>query len=171
MGKRSAFKRVAKDFYPTPRKAIEPLIPFLNGTNRFAEPCAGKGDLVRHLEALRMECIYMGDLRSGRNALSAEAYGRGKYAIITNPPHTRKIMHELILHFQNIAPTWLLIDLDWASNEHAVPYLKRCSDIVVIGRVKWFPNTEHVGKENYMWARFWREHRGATKFHNRRGLP
>jgi hypothetical protein len=79
-------------------------------------------------------------------------------------------MHLLIEHFQAIAPTWLLIDLDWAANEQAVPYLPRCSDIVVIGRVKWFPNSEFTGKENYAWYRFDAKHRGATKLHNRRGL-
>jgi hypothetical protein len=40
---------------------------------------------------------------------------RAKYygdidAIITNPPHTRELMHRLIEHFQRSAPTLLLID-------------------------------------------------------------
>jgi len=170
MGKRSNFRRKKSDLYPTPFKAVEPLFPFLNGTHRFAEPCAGKGDLIKHLKQAGLDCIYRGDVDSGQNALLRNRYGRGKYAIITNPPHTRSEMHLLIEHFQAIAPTWLLIDLDWAANEQAVPYLPRCSDIVVIGRVKWFPNSEFTGKENYAWYRFDAKHRGATKLHNRRGL-
>jgi hypothetical protein len=39
MGKRSAFPRRAADFYPTPPAAVAPLIPYLAGIGRFAEPC------------------------------------------------------------------------------------------------------------------------------------
>ena len=50
MGKRSNFERREADFYPTPRAAVLPLIPYLRGIRSFAEPCAGDGALVRHLE-------------------------------------------------------------------------------------------------------------------------
>ena len=55
MGKRSNFERREADFYPTPRPAVLPLIPYLRsgGIRTFAEPCAGDGALVRHLESLR----------------------------------------------------------------------------------------------------------------------
>ena len=170
MGKRSEFPRRPRDFYKTPLAAVPPLIPFLNGTKRFAEPCSGKGDLVRHLGSFGLTCAYEGDMHTGKNALARDTYARGSYNIITNPPHTRAVMHELIEHFQHIAPTWLLIDLDWAANLQAVPYLKTCSDIVVIGRVKWIENSKFTGKENYIWARFWHEHTEGPRFHNRRGL-
>ena len=169
MGKRSEFKRRPRDFYETPLKAVEPLIPHLNGTRRFAEPCAGDGMLVRHLEGFGLNCIYSGDMHTGKNALARDSYGRGSYNIITNPPHTRKLMHELILHFQEIAPTWLLIDLDWVANLQAGPYLPRCSDVVIIGRVKWIAGSEFGGLENYAWYRFEGDYRGATKIHNHRG--
>ena len=169
MGKRSEFKRRPRDFYSTPLAAVQPLIPFLNGTKRFAEPCCGEGDLVRHLESFGLECVYAGDMHTGRNALARDSYGRGKYNIITNPPHTREMMHQLIEHFQEIAPTWLLIDLDWVANLQAVPYLPQCSDIVIIGRVKWIANSKFTGKENYGWYRFDGGHPGPTKIHNHRG--
>ena len=51
-------------------------------------------------------------------------------------------MHRLIAHFQHIAPTWLLLESDWVSTLQATPYLPYCSDIVTIGRVKWFPGLE-----------------------------
>ena len=146
------------------------MIPHLNGTKRFAEPCAGKGALVRHLESFGLKCCYEGDMHTGKNALARDSYGRGKYTIITNPPHTRDQMHKLIEHFRFIAPTWLLIDLDWVANLQAVPYLPNCSDIVVIGRVKWIANSPHTGKENYGWYRFIDEHRSVTRIHNHRGL-
>ena len=39
MGKRSTFERREADFYPTPQKAVLPLIPFLrhDGVRTFAE--------------------------------------------------------------------------------------------------------------------------------------
>jgi len=48
MGKRSNFERREADFYPTPAKAVQPLIPYLRaaGIRSFAEPCCGNGDLV-----------------------------------------------------------------------------------------------------------------------------
>ena len=39
MGKRSNKKRRKLGFYPTPFKAVQPLIPHLNGVRCFAEPC------------------------------------------------------------------------------------------------------------------------------------
>lgn len=167
MGKRSSFARIPSDFYPTPLKAVEPLIPHLNGTKRFAEPCAGEGHLVNHLESFGFKCVYYGDIATGDDALERRSYGRID-AIITNPPHTRKLMHQLIGHFQTIAPTWLLIDLDWVANLQAVPYLPRCSDIVIVGRVKWMHGSPFTGKENYAWYRFDGRFRGATKVHNNR---
>ena len=49
MGKRSDFERIPRDLYPTPAKAVQPLIPYLRaaGIRNFAEPCCGNGDLVR----------------------------------------------------------------------------------------------------------------------------
>jgi len=114
MSKRSNFERREADFYPTPWSAVVPLIPFLRGIRNFAEPCAGDGALVRHLEAVGLRCVYSGDIRTGQDALTADSYGAVD-AIITNPPYTRDLMHRLIAHFQRIAPTWLLLELDWAS--------------------------------------------------------
>lgn len=170
MGKRSSFKRRKRDFYATTAEAAEPLARFLNGkVKRFAEPCVGKGDLVRHLRAHGLKAGYTGDIAKGRDALKRKSFGKID-AIITNPPHTREIMHPMIEHFCKIAPTWLLIDMDWLANLQAVPFMSRCSDIVVIGRVKWFKNSEHTGKENYCWMRFDAKHRNGPRFHNRRGV-
>ena len=54
MGKRFSFERRPADFYPTPKAAVLPLIPYLRaaGIKTFAEPCCGDGDLVRHLAQL-----------------------------------------------------------------------------------------------------------------------
>ncbi len=94
MGKRSNFERREADFYPTPRSAVLPLIPYLRatGTKTFAEPCAGEGDLVRHLESFGLACVDSGDIRTGQDALGLDHYGVAD-AIITNPPSTRDLMH------------------------------------------------------------------------------
>ena len=52
MGKRSDFERVERDFYPTPIEAVRPLVPHLPKRGLFAEPCAGDGRLIRHIETL-----------------------------------------------------------------------------------------------------------------------
>jgi hypothetical protein len=170
MGKRSNnFERRKDDLYQTPLKAVAPVIPFLrrDGIETFAEPCAGDGDLIRHLESFGFRCVYSGDISTGQDAFACDHFDA---SIVTNPPHTRKIMHEMIGHFlATRLPFWLLIDLDWVSNLHAVPHLVHCSDVVIIGRVKWFPDSENGGKENYAWYRLATDHRGATAIHNNRG--
>jgi hypothetical protein len=111
--------------------------------------------------------VYEGDMHKGRNALARDSYGDID-AIITNPPHKRDMLHPLIEHFQQIAPTWLLIDHDWVANLQSTPYLPHCSDIVVIGRVKWIEGSAFTGKENYSWYRFDANYNGPTKIHNHR---
>jgi hypothetical protein len=131
------------DFYPTPLAAALPLIPYLRneGIECFAEPCAGEGDLVRHLESFGFNCVHSSDLNCGQDALGLVHYGNAD-AIVTNPPHTRKTMHALIRHFLRSEITvWLLIDTDWAFTQQAAPYLPHCSDIVTIGRVIWIDGT------------------------------
>jgi hypothetical protein len=164
MGKRSNFERREADFYPTPMTAVVPLIPHLRGIRTFAEPCAGDGDLVRHLVSFGLRCIYQGDIRTGQDALAVDAYGAAD-AIITNPPYTRDLMHRLIAHFQRIAPTWLLLESDWAQTKQAAPFMASCSDLVAIGRVKWIEGSKHSGKDNFAWLRFDARHIGGPVFH------
>lgn len=95
MGKRSTFERREGDFYPTPRSAVLPLIPWLRGVRTFAEPCCGDGSLVRHLESFGLRCAYAGDIATGQDALALDQYG-GAQVVITNPPYTRTLMHALI---------------------------------------------------------------------------
>ena len=77
MGKRSNFERKERDFYPTPAKAVLPLIPHLRsaGIKTFAEPCCGRGHLVRHLESFGLTCVYAGDIATGQDALAFDHYG------------------------------------------------------------------------------------------------
>jgi hypothetical protein len=171
MGKRGNagnFKRRKDDLYSTSFAAAEMLTPWLRaeGITEFDEPCAGEDCLRRHLEFFGLTCNYAGDISRGQDALAIKRYN---VPVITNPPHTRRLMHPLITHFLGSAPlAWLLIDLDWVANLQAVPFLPRCSDIVIIGRAKWFEGTAHTSKDNFGWYRFAADHRGATRIHNHR---
>src|SRR5262245_23311261 len=89
MSKRSnKHERREADFYPTPRKPVPPLIPYLrlHGIRTFAEPCARGGDLVRHLESFGLRCVYQGDIRTGQDALAIKRYVGNPDVVITNPP-------------------------------------------------------------------------------------
>jgi hypothetical protein len=164
MGKRSNFERREADFYPTPVAAVGPLIRYLRGIRTFAEPCAGDGHLVRYLEAAGLRCVYRGDIRDGQDALAVDAYGEAQM-IVTNPPYTRELIHRLIAHFQRIAPTWLLLESDWALTRQAAPFMASCSDILAIGRLKWIEGSKHTGKENSAWYRFDVRHMSGPVFH------
>src|SRR5262245_3911291 len=171
MGKRSSFERRKQDAYATtdPR-AWRALRPHLNGTRTFAEPCCGDGELVRGLESIGLRCAFQSDIDHYHSvdALTLiKADLRAVDAIITNPPWSRPLLHKLILHFQLLAPTWLLFDSDWAFNKMAAPYLDTCSDIVAVGRLKWIPDSQFTGKDNVSWYRFWGQHHGPTRFHGR----
>ena len=80
----------SRDFYPTPLKAVQPLIPHLAGIRRFAEPCCGDGALVRHLESFGLRCVYAGDIATGQDALELTAADIAGAPIITNPPFSRQ---------------------------------------------------------------------------------
>ena len=165
MSKRcSIFERRDADFYQTPLLAVLPLRPYLNDITSFAEPCAGDGTLVRHLESFGLRCDWQGDIRYGRDALAFDAYG-GAEVNITNPPHSREVMHRLITHLQRIAPTWLLIDADWAHTRQAAPYMAACTHIAAIGRVKWVEGSKFTGKDNFAWYRFDARHNAGPLFH------
>ena len=163
MGKRSEFKRRPMDAYQTidPR-AVGKLLPHLAGVRTFVEPCAGEGLLVSQLEGVGLRCSHKSDIDTGTDALSLE-FPRAD-AIITNPPWTRDILHQMIVHFQRQAPTWLLFDADWAHTKQAAPYLPSCSHIVAVGRLKWIEDSPSCGKDNAAWYRFHAQHSDGPRF-------
>lgn len=155
MGKRSSFERVPRDFYPTPSHAVQPLLPFLPRGFLYAEPCVGDGALVAALQD--RTCVYAADIAQGQNALDYDGDYNGAQGIITNPPWDRSILHPMIEKFRNSLPTFLLFDADWMHTRQAEPYIKYCSLIVSVGRVKWIPESKHTGKDNCCWYLFEKE--------------
>ncbi len=169
MGKRSDFKRVERDFYPTPYEAVVPLLPHLPQVFTFAEPCVGDGDLTFHLTKNGGGwCGWASDIESEisdyidiKDALELSEDDLNKYCgckyIITNPPWDRKILHPMIHHFRNLRPTWLLFDADWMHTKQSSEYIKYCKKIVSVGRVKWIPDSKMTGKDNCAWYLFDKE--------------
>ena len=158
MGKRSAFTRHSRDFYVTPEDAVQPLLPHITNITTFVEPCAGDGALVEHLCRRGKYCVDAVDIEPQTNlvrkldALSLR-YCTGQ-AFITNPPWSRPILHELIVHLSELAETWLLFDADWMHTKQSQTLIKRCKKIVSVGRLKWIPGSKMTGKDNCAWYLF-----------------
>lgn len=162
MGKRSDFARVARDYYPTPAAAVLPLVPHLRGIRSFCEPCAGDGQLVRHLTAHGLECVVASDIEPrapevmaiDAMELTVGAMARAADAIITNPPWDRKFLHPFIQRFAPALPVWLLFDADWMHTRQSAPFLPLLHEVVSVGRVKWIEGSKQTGKDNAAWYRF-----------------
>lgn len=157
MGKRSEFKRIEKDFYPTiDIRAWLALKPHLPDYFTYAEPCCGDGHLIDMMgEAV---CWWSSDISGGWDALdlNKDDLINCDY-IITNPPWSRNILHPMIEHFRMLKPTWLLFDADWAHTKQSSPYMKHCKKIVSIGRLIWIEGTKTTGKDNCAWYLFDKE--------------
>ena len=176
MGKRSDFERRPLDKYPTPEAAVLPLLEHLDPATSFEEPCAGNGDLIRHLEKFGHRCISATDIGNPSVPVDARSIETcsAEY-FITNPPWQRDIMHDIIENLSKIRPCWFLIDADWMHTKQSAPYMKYCRQIVSVGRVKWIPDSKQTGKDNVAWYLFnskkrrWPFHRldGTTTFHAR----
>lgn len=172
MGKRSDFERRERDFYPTPREAVAPLLPYLRPATSFIEPCAGDGALVRTLEDSGHSCwlavdiepqhprILRGDAMAVRTNPSLDCF-------ITNPPWDRSALHPIITHLAAQAPTWLLFDADWMHTRQSAEFMPWCRKIVSVGRVKWIPDSKMTGKDNCCWYEFWAGNRNGTHFFGR----
>lgn len=171
MGKRSDFKRVERDFYPTPMAAVTPILPFLDVDLEYDEPCAGDGALVNHLFYHDINVSSCSDIEPQQKNMNQQDALKLEYCkgdmFITNPPWDRKILHPLITHLSNLAPLWLLFDADWMHTKQAAAYMHRCEMIVSIGRVKWIPNSPSVGKDNCCWYFFKKNASGETRFYGR----
>lgn len=174
MGKRSDFERAPRDYYPTPLEAVRPLLMHLKPATRFVEPCAGDGRLSNHLMSAGHHLVEQFDIepqhpvvRAG-DALQEVIDPTWRVdCFITNPPWGRKVLHPLIVHLSDQAPTWLLFDADWMHTKQAAPYLDRLVRIVSVGRVKWIEDSPFTGKDNCAWHLFDRPSDAAAAFYGR----
>lgn len=166
------FERNPRDFYPTPVDAVIPLLPHLKPGTVFCEPCAGDGALMNALRACGHYLTLSCDIEpQAPHIQKFDAFGLQPSMaeifdfIITNPPWSRDILHPMITHFRQIAPTWLLFDSDWMHTKQAAPYLRFCHKIVSVGRVSWMQNGKG-GMDNCAWY-FFKEMPGTRRFYPR----
>ena len=187
MGKRqpNAERKVRKeankhDLWPTPYHGIVPLLPHLSDGTRFLEPCAGDGRLIGFLQEHGHVCHGAWDIEpqdecirqlDATNLMSSLPYW--EFAIITNPPWTREVLHPLINHLKGQHPTWLLFDADWAHTLQAQSFMRFCKKIVSAGRIRWLEGTNldqgHSPMDNCAWYLFTRLPGRGPMFYNSRG--
>lgn len=153
-----------RSYWPTPPKAIAPLLPHLDARTQFIEPCAGDGRLADELERHGHTCIFKSDLEpQAADILTLDALHfdwMPDALYITNPPWERHILHPLI---DALPECWLLFDANWAWTKRARPYLDRCALIVPVGRVKWIEDSPHSGMDDSAWFRFSARHTGGPR--------
>jgi hypothetical protein len=167
VGKRSPqFERRKQDKYRTPLPPVRLLLPHLPAGTVFAEPCAGNGVLIRHLESFGHTCRFACDIRPERPSIEKldalhldaawlrAAKRMGIRMFLSNPPWSRPILHSLVEHLPTLLPTWLLFDADWIHTSQASRYIDGCAKIVSVGRVRWIPGTSMMGKDNSAWHFF-----------------
>jgi hypothetical protein len=112
--------------------------------------------------------------RPDKTPLARRSYS--KAPVITNPPYDterkRELMHALILHFMRAAPfVRLLIDYDWSATKQATPFMRHCTDVVVLPRLKWIADTKNTGKDNHAWYRFAAGHTAGPILHAWHSAP
>jgi len=176
MGKRSDFERIERDFYETPESAVLPLIPHLPSSPFvFAEPCAGGGALIDHIEYLtNWLCSLAIDISPQRSDIGegdmfdlTHEMLSGHDLVISNPPWTREILHPFIEMFSERRPLWVLLDSNWANTRQAAPYMDYCHKVVATGRHKWIPGTKMAGKDDASWYLFNQTFDASTVFYAR----
>jgi hypothetical protein len=167
------FERIHKDLYETTAPAVAPLLPHLAPGTEFGEPCAGRGALIDLLQAAGHKCVWATDIAPKRedigelNAMTLPRLGvRNIRAqrLITNPPWTRAILHPIIDRLSNMLPCWFLFDADWSYTRQSESLIWRCSRIVPVGRIKWIPDSDHVGFDNCAWYEFLPGHTAGPLF-------
>ena len=183
MGKRSEYVRKERDFYPTPFDAYKPLIDHLPKEQfGFAEPCAGDGTLIKHIEnSTNGWCSWASDIEPQTEIVQSSIILTRHFReititdlheadyIITNPPWDRKILHDMIDYFTACRPTWLLFDADWKHTKQSIPFLPILKKIVSVGRIKWIPDTKSTGKDNCCWYLFDRKKNSKIHFFGKKG--
>lgn len=184
MAKRSNAPRKPKGQYYTPKEAFLPLLAHLGQPRiRFIEPCAGDGRLCDWLEEAGHTCFGAWDIAPYAESATFNTYtppatsmkvfftdarklnisdiAQGVTHAISNPPWPLPGMNgqptiaiiKRMLHLN--LTTWMLLPADWMHNHYSAPLLRdHGRKIVSIGRVKWFPGSEHDAMDNCCWYQF-----------------
>ena len=155
-------------------RAVAALRPHVRHLTRFIEPCAGKGDLVRGLQGIGLECLDAFDIAPRADdirqadALDPLGFDVLGETIITNPPFDWPLLHPLITNWLwQVDTAWLLLEANFAHTLRAGPLLLHCRRIVSIGRLRWEADSMHSSTKDYAWYEFTRRGEGSPVFHPR----
>lgn len=159
----------------TDPRAVAALRPHIRHLTRFIEPCAGKGDLVRQLQAIGLQCVDQFDIAPRaegirqQDALEWQAPPFNRPPIITNPPFSWPLLGQLISHWLLQADSiWLLLPANFAHRSTRAHLMRHCRQIVSIGQMRWEPDSKHQSVDIFAWYEFspFGSERG-TSFHPR----
>jgi len=169
--------RRANDWYATPRKAVEPLVPHLPEYASFCEPCAGDGALIKHIVDLTDDAVWprvWGDIEpKSPDVMYWDALKLtpddvlGCDLVVTNPPFKWDLLKPMLDLFPTLKPTWLLLPFGYAANKRMAPYMKICRKVQPIGRVKWIEDSAATSTDDFGWYLFDSNFVGTTKLYQR----
>lgn len=113
-------KRIESDFYPTPIKSFNPLLPYLPKDKLIWEPAKGDGRLVRRMDEFGLKADGT-DLSLGNDFLKAV----GPFdCIVTNPPFS--IAKSFVTHSLKIAEeTFMLLRLNFLGAKERKEWWKK----------------------------------------------
>lgn len=188
MGKHSELERKDRDFYSTPIKAVQPLVPYLGGINSYYEPFAGDGRLIENFKILTpdMKCGWATDIHPLADGIDTCAFddidktdlvhqmiSRGTQAVISNPPwlNTSESGYQLFRFVNKMCyggfPVIMLLNANlvnnkssWQNKVHGRSLMNLCYQVLPIGRVKWIDDSPFSAKEDSAWF-FFNEHNHA----------
>jgi hypothetical protein len=163
----SGYTRIADDVYQTPAWPVAALLQCVPITTTW-DPGAGPGALVSALIALGVEAV-----GTTKDFFSTEP-PRGIDTITCNPPYGRggTLAVRFIvraLQLASIQRVYMLLPIDFDSAISRQPLFRCCptfaGKIVLLGRIRWIPNSDGSPSTNHCWLIWNRAHTGAPTLH------
>lgn len=162
---KSDFEKDALNRYDTTDPhPVAMLLPHLEPATAFIEPCAGKRDLVRQLQAAGHICIDAFDIAPRADHIRQQDartwvnYPDGRHLkIISNPPFDWAILRDLLENWRDqVAASWVLLPASFMHThiQGRDRAMARCRRIVSIGRVWWVADTDDKSTKDFCWYEF-----------------
>jgi hypothetical protein len=63
-------------------------------------------------------------------------------------------LFKLIDTLTAVRPTILLLPFDFLANQNSAPYIKYCTKVSVVGRIKWVAESKFSSTDNFAWMKF-----------------
>ena len=157
MARRSVgFTKRANDYYPTPFEQAAVLHQHLPPGTRFVEPCAGAGDLVRHLQHFGHVCTHACDIDPQDPLIDVgdgASIAPGVEPIITNPPWSKGLLLPLLTAWLTAGrDVVVLLPVNTICNVYWAPFAPHTHSLMPAGRPRWIPNSPHKAKDDAVWV-------------------